>query len=546
MGRLRQLANVALLRLPMLFRAEQNGVVLLTLVPFLIVGIIFAPWNTEMTEELARSPQVYLPWVAVALLVLTSVTTFCARTVGPGIATVSAMLLLAIALKDKEPLAAFGLAGLKPTDDGAVPPFVFFPNTEMTELFTAYTFTGLASIFAISVRSTVSRVLFRSVVIALLLDLVLFSFVGGRSVLGFAFNAYFPSQISVLIGLMALMMPRMLVKFVQENRATYQVTKQTDPRLLKNARRQTFFLWWPMPLIFLFFLGLYSVLNERLIRQPLIDGLNNLEAEQEVRVYPRNEPLDRVEFGDAPPDTVEAAADHATERLVAKQTEEISQRVRAQVSQFEGNSDAVMQATRRAMPARFPGTKTRSCGFLDIGCYIQNGIKSMINSAYVSSRESMLADFQRDLGQANSSVENNSDAAIAEVERRAQHMESQTQRRIKDTATGLRYFGWASLLYGVLVLIKSLMIVFARVFYARMPFEPAGADEDEEVTSDPKRKKIGKAAPKGSQLELRRSDGHKRYYVSFRSCGNNVVDRRRMPQAGRLALKRLFSRNLMM
>lgn len=547
MKRLRDLWAFLKGNLPGILDDQQNGVVLLTLVPFLISGIIFAPWNTAMLEELGRSPQVYLPWVAVFLVLLALATAATSRMPAPAIAAVSAIILLVIALKDQRPLEAFGFGFLIPPVEAVETPppepFRLFTGIDMPILFALYSMTGLASLVALSVRPTVSKVLFRTVLIVLVLDLFLFSFFGGHTLAGVLFRGYFPSQISVLIGLMVLMAIRMVVKFTQENRATHQATKETDPRLLRSARKTTLRLWWPMFAIFLFFWGLYAVLNERFVRLPLIDALNSLETTQTISVYEGGERLPTANFGDAaPPATVEAAAKHATDRLVAAQTAAITAKIRAESAKFDGNTDAVLAATRNAMPRRFPGTQTQRCGFLDIVCYIKNGIKSMINSAYVSARENMLDDFRRDLERADSGVANNAGAAVAEVERRTALMGEATKRRITDTATGLRYFGWASLLYSILVLIKSQMIVFARVFFARVPFKAATHAEDAGEAA----RKIGKMTPRGSQLALKASDRHARYYIVFRACGNNVVDRRRIPQPLKLVLKRLFSRNLAM
>ena len=463
------------------------------------------------------------------------------------ISAVSAAILLAIALHGQTPLEALGLGGYQaPATDTETPaaPTRLLTGINLTTLFALYTLTGLASFFAISVRPTLSRVLFRAVLVVILLDLLLFSFFGGRTLAGGLFRAYFPSQISVLISLMVLMVLRMLVKFFQENRGTREATRQADPRLLRSVRRTTLRLWWPMPLIFVFFLLLYGLLSERLLREPMITALNTLGTEEPLTFFEGTEAVVPATYGDMPPDTVQAAAENAVDRIVAAQTAAITTRIRAQSAQFDGDTDAVMAAARSAMPGRFPGTQTRRCGFLDIGCYIQNGIKSMINSAYVSARENMLEDFRRDLERADGSVASSTEGVVAELERRAALMGEQTKRRINDAATGLRYFGWASLLYSVLVLIKSWMIVFARVFYNRVPFR--ATDDSEEEAAESNGRKVGRAVPKGSRLELKPTKEATRYYIAFRACGNNVVDRRRLPQPTRIFFKRLFSRNLAM
>lgn len=121
-------------------------------------------------------------------------------------------------------------------------------------------------------------------------------------------------------------------------------------------------------------------------------------------------------------------------------------------------------------------------------------------------------------------------------------MALETQRRIEDTATGLRYAGIASFMYSLIILFKSYIMVFARVFYARVPFKPLSGPVEPQGGNA----KTGITRSHGSSHRLLPTRDDRRFFIVFRACGNNVVDRRRIPQPTKLALKRLLAGNMAM
>lgn len=512
---------------PSVLRAQQNGIALLTLVPFMISGMIFAPWNQEMLQEMARAaPQNYGLVPAIVLVVLTSAALIFIRRADFTFCFVSSLILLAMAVK-----ASPWIARVLGQD--------IMPGIGFEMFYGLYTLTGILTFASVVLRPTVSAWGFRTVAGVMIFDILMFTFSSGWTILGPLFTAYFPSQISVLICLTALMFFRMIAKLIQENGPTRARTREADPRLLKGVRLTTLRLWWPMPLLFLVSALLYHWLDESFVKTPLKDYLNNIEAREKPSVYPGGDVLQAV--GPAPDfDTVEDAANDAIRRLLEKQSAEIRGRVVVQADRMDGTTDSIEREVRSNLPDRFPGTRTSGCGFLDISCYIKNGIKSMINSAYVSGRESMMADLRRKLDGMDEGARRDAAQINRLVDEQLSQLSAQTNRRISDTATGLKYVGWVMLFYGLMILMKSMMIVFARVFYDRVTVSLAQTEEGETI------KKVGRMSKKGSRLELARGDGHDQYYVAFRACGNNVVDRRRIPQPTKLVVKRLFSRNLAM
>ena len=543
-------------KIPDILSAQLSGIALLTLVPFMISGIIFAPWNTELITALSSStPYVYSPAVAAVLLVLCIATAAASQNFRFVMCVLSSIVLLAIALKHAGNIWEAEAIAEAAAQNPELPPDPpagalhamngFLDGIDWVVLYTLYTLTGLMTFVVILLQPTMSRWLFRLIVAALLIDLLLSVVAPGTAILGPLFLAYYPSQISVLVCLMVLLTLRMIRKFYAENAETRARIREMDPKFIRYVRRKTLALWWPMPLIFLVCTIAYSLLQDRYVNRPAVEHLNSLGTTEPVEIA--GQPVEGLAVADVQPTTVEGASSAAVARLSGAQAARIKAQIDAQVGAAGADKAAVMNGVRSSMPQRFPGTKTESCFFLNIPCHIKNGVKSMINSGYVSAREKMLADLQADLDELERAGKGNAQDMKNAVDENFMLFTDQSQRRISDTATGLRFVGWATFFYAILILVKSYMIVFARVFYWRVSTTPAHRAEGDDVAAAPgKPARSGRMKRVKSQHTIARDDGYSRYYLAFRSCGNNVVDRRRIPQPLSLVLKRLFSRNYVM
>lgn len=505
--------------------SQLTGVALLTLLPFILNGYLFAPFSEAATHA------VYLPQVAIALAALSLVVLVASRDFRFVMCVFSAAILVAMAEKNT---GMFGIARIQES------PWHIFN--------TLYAFTGALTFVVILRKPTMSTWLFRLIVGLLLADVAL-SIIGiDFNLLGPLFLGYFPSQVSVLLCLTILATLRMIAKFYLENAETRIKVRRSDPRYMRTVRFKTVKLWWPMLVIFAGFTLAYHLMSEPLVSRPLVSHLDALDASGNP-VHKATAPAERIAEADvAPPErTVEIAAREAVERINVKLQADFKAQVSAQIKATSANKARAMAAAEAALPARFPGTKPKSCGFLDFGCYIQNGIKSMINSAYRSSRASMLANLQGELDEIDQTATDAKQQILDAFNRTANNFSGFTQQRIGETATGLRLAGWAALCYSLLILIKSYMIVFARVFCARVATALATPDVDETGPEDGRRgPPIGAMTARGSRHRLDKADGYSRTYVSFRACGNNVVDRRRVPQPLSLLFRRLRARNYAM
>ncbi|MEZ5813998.1 MAG: hypothetical protein R3E13_04650 [Alphaproteobacteria bacterium] len=306
-----------------------------------------------------------------------------------------------------------------------------------------------------------------------------------------------------------------------------------------------------MVFIFLVFTLGYQLLQERYVNRPLIAHLNALGTDEyPVEIYEGGDAVKNPQQG-PPPQTVEQASKAAVSRLSSAQAKAIKRQIDLRIKNAGDDKDAAYKAVKSSMPKRFPGTKTKDCPALDVDCYGANIAKNTINSAYLSAKKSMLADLKLKLNRVEGAGKEKASQIKAVIDDTFKNFETQTNRRITNVATGMRYINWAALIYGIIILFKSLMIVFARVFYARASTAPAQkcAEAEEELSAPPEtpaKNGPGKMTRARHKYTLTRDDGHQRYYINFRSCGNNVIDRRRIPQPFALIFRRMVAKNYVM
>ena len=523
---------------PAVLSRNISGVALLTLLPFLFSGLVFEPFFPKALEALTdRAPATFTPLISVLMVALCIVTLVASKNYRFSMCLLSSVFLAIISITYSYPNLSI---------------FSSWTLSELWKiLWILYTFTGFLTWVVIVLNCTFSTMLFRGILIVLVLDLGA-SLIVARPLLSPFFVAYFPSHFSVLFVLMILMFIRTIVKFFQENTPAREQVTEFDDSYLKGVRRKTFGLWWPMPMLFAIFTCIYQYLGVTYVHRPLILYFDNFDAVNATGQLPSGAGLvDHCRFEDAEETaepvsrrecSVEAAARELTERLAKQNIESVRATIDAEVDELGDSNDAIVAAVENQLPTRFPGTEiTSSCYLLNMDTCIKNGIKSMINGAYRSSRDGMISDLERDLANIEESVDGGAGGMKAAYEIRMNGFAERTTQAIGYTSTGIRFAGFLAFAYGLVILAKSYMIVFARVFFARVATSPA-----REVVGVSERARKGQIKVHGSQLTLNKDGKGGRYYVVFRACGNNVVDRRRLPQPSHLMIKRLFSRNYAM
>ena len=121
------------------------------------------------------------------------------------------------------------------------------------------------------------------------------------------------------------------------------------------------------------------------------------------------------------------------------------------------------------MPTRAPGTQTRSCKWHDFGCHFMNFVKSTTNSVYQSFRRDFLAKLQRRLDAAKASAGENTaaykDAATAAINEEMAAFGRKLDAGVAGAFSGYRIVKLVFLFYSLIVLLKSYMVVLARVLF---------------------------------------------------------------------------------
>ncbi|MCR9278721.1 MAG: hypothetical protein NXH85_12175 [Pseudomonadaceae bacterium] len=132
--------------------------------------------------------------------------------------------------------------------------------------------------------------------------------------------------------------------------------------------------------------------------------------------------------------------------------------------------DKVYSELNSAMPKRLPGTETEYCGLNPV-CWVENGVKSSANNAYVSAKNRQLRRIRQDLREIANDTTKSSEEKTA-------LMQSAVADRLKQLETinhgavaySFEAFYWLSQLlfiYSFIILLKTFMIVLSRISFAR-------------------------------------------------------------------------------
>jgi len=146
----------------------------------------------------------------------------------------------------------------------------------------------------------------------------------------------------------------------------------------------------------------------------------------------------------------------------------------------------------------------------------------MINSGYLSARESFLADLQKEVDKGQKTEKQKNAAAVAYLNNNVAVFVRKSQQRIMQTSKALSLISFLLLLYSLLIVAKSYFIVFARVFYSTNPIGVPGKEENSRGVP-------GAIEVVGNSYQIK--DNEKEvFYLTFKALGPNAIDRRRIPQ----------------
>lgn len=355
-------------------------------------------------------------------------------------------------------------------------------------------------------------------------DLALFD--GHGSILGWLFDLYTSDLLKVTLFILTAALLRMLYMAWADNREFIESKTRSE---LKEHLLATLKLWYPMFLIFAGLTIAYQAYYSSQIEPKMVAGIvgcpipespqtttapadsiepaacklkasgnfaetlknltryqecltkNNVEeAPEEIHTSPScpedlYAPRD-AENPEAEPVllSLEAAILQTNERKLALLNALMQKSVgRYSVSLTENvneTPDKVYGELNDAMPRRLPGTETEYCGLNPV-CWVENGVKSSANNAYVSAKNRQLRRIRQDLREIAQDTTKSS-------EEKTQLMQSALSDRLEQlqkinhgaVAYSFEAFYWLSQLlfvYSIIILLKTFMIVLSRISFAR-------------------------------------------------------------------------------
>jgi hypothetical protein len=143
-----------------------------------------------------------------------------------------------------------------------------------------------------------------------------------------------------------------------------------------------------------------------------------------------------------------------------------------------GAREETKQLTTNVMPKirdSFPSylMKLDECRWYEIFCHVLNGIKSVVNSVYRNAREAALNSLERDLRNAEkyseSHLDKSSNEAIAALTKFSVQSNLLSKIAINKTFETARWINWFLFIYGVMVMVKTVMVIVSRQIYCSIP-----------------------------------------------------------------------------
>lgn len=373
---------------------------------------------------------------------------------------------------------------------------------------------------------------------------------GGFLIFGSVLNLYTPSPIGLALFFLGVFALRASVLAYRQNRGI-SLAKEFWPSMRRAA-----FLWLPMPIFFGVMWYFYFEVERNVVVPATINYLNDFDRKDALdrkkaamrQLDPEIDPNTITvpdALGEPRPNTIEDAMNGLLKRQQAKYIAEADAKIAAARQAIADKSeDARLNARNSieaALPERMPGTETVKCGWLDVVCLLKNGVKSMANSAYQQTKRKQLDSMQAEIDDLHSKQGQLGDgyaqAMTAAVNYRINLIGEAAVAATRQISRTLTLFRYVFALYSLLVLAKSFAIVFARVFYSRVPFGDRLGEDDQAAVD---RAHFGKITKHGERFLIPKNSATS-YYLRPKFAGPNVIERRRIPQWGKVILGRILS-----
>jgi hypothetical protein len=361
------------------------------------------------------------------------------------------------------------------------------------------------------------------------------------TVLGQVLNGYSPSFGKAAVFVFAIALMRLLLMAYRDNRT---MAKTLGPRRVWEIFKPTVLLWWPVLAVFGTMTIVYSMLADRAERALMcqlepdfvleVEILTSSGTQIEQRCLPRgNATLES---------TLQSYLDAQYAQMEDQFNQAIDQAVRGTNDATANAPDAIVGRIDESTSGRLPGTRHKRCGIDIIVCPIANGLRSMANSSYQKSRTAAIRDLDQELNdlaaEFEGDVEGYETAARALVTSRLERAKRATQTANNGAFAIYRFASYLLLLYSGIILLKTFLMVFARVL-----FDPAGKHSlSASFTDDPTKPGQGTLKVKKTEILVRKDVRDDRFYV-YRSVQISGPKKARSFVLGfRFLITRLLSR----
>lgn len=278
------------------------------------------------------------------------------------------------------------------------------------------------------------------------------------SMFSLLYGAYRPSFGLSLLIVLTLVLIRAFFLTWQDNKPLLKIidTKILTSSAITTVRK----LWWPMPVVFVSMSVVWFLVFDVFVERQVICVLDETQFSAG-----QCNPKEGVTF--------ETTLDAYTQIKFKSAQAEITKKItdaKTQILETSGKApNETVNAVNKATRGRLPGTTTERCGFLNVICYIKNGVKSSANRAYQKGRSSAIAQMRNNLAKLDQAaietaggIEN---ATLEIVNKSTNNIASFTASGIGTGFAIFRAVSFLLALYSILILIKTFLIVFARVLF---------------------------------------------------------------------------------
>jgi hypothetical protein len=304
------------------------------------------------------------------------------------------------------------------------------------------------------------------------------------SIFTLAYANVAPNPLAALLFLISALLLRIVFLAIDHNREFFVTLRKSGD--LWPAARETLVLWLPMPVVFLLASGLYAVIFHYTGEAYVQNIVAHVQSPENGLVDPSSlDPAANAADYRALPTTREDATVYLERAHLLTIRAQIDARAHGlqgmAIENIDQAADEAASGIRSRMPERAPGTETSGCGWLDFGCHFMNLVKSITNSIYQSVRKDLLDEMDRRLdaaaARAGGDIEKFRVEATQEADNLARLFSQRVEVGLKSGFEAYRIVSQIALIYSIIILIKTYLIVFARViFNAKHPhfaaFEP--------------------------------------------------------------------------